>query len=270
MQRTGNGLNTSKTDGMFDRYKNVLDNLPEYSKNIFRKDYFKWLFQQVKGWHRISYVLLAVNFMLQTYLMISTLMGNPNERLMWGAIFGFIGGNLSVLCVTGIANKSGIQGWAGLTSALAIIASAAISHNWANIVEQTIYIVALDLFCILDPKWNDNIVAERFKSAFDWVKYLVFFAIMWGIIYWVFSMTSDPNLFWDSLTLAIAFTASLLELNRKSEQWIFWLFGNLTSIILWFSSFTQGTASMALAVSYTIFFLNSLSGARWWFFGDKK
>ncbi|CUQ99466.1 hypothetical protein BN20_043, partial [Lactobacillus phage EV3] len=54
---------------MFESYKRVLTNLPEYSKNIFRKGYFKWLLGQVKGWSKISYTLLVVNFILQIYIL---------------------------------------------------------------------------------------------------------------------------------------------------------------------------------------------------------
>lgn len=255
--------------GMFDRYKNVLANLPEYSKNVFRKGYFKWLWHQVHGWHKSSYAILAVNFILQVYILMNTLLADPTTKLLWASIFGFIGANLSVLCVLGISNMSGIQGWAGATSALAIIASAIIAHNWANMVEQLIYLVFLDAFCILDPKWNDNIKAERFAHWYDWIKYSVFLLVMWGIIYYIFGLTNDPNLFWDSLTLAVAFTGSLLELNRKAEQYVFWLLGNVTAILLWIHSASQGTANYALVVSYSLFFLNSLLGATWWFKGSK-
>lgn len=250
---------------MFDSYKRVLSNLPEYSHNIFRKGYFAWLLQQLRGWSKISYAIVLVNLILQCYILVTTLMGNPTETLMWASIFGFFGSNLAVLCVCGISNRSAINGWAGLLSAFFIIASAAIAHNWANVVEQLIYAIFLDLFCILDPKWANDIHAESFKSWLDWVKYTAFFALAWAVIYLIFSLTNDPNLFWDSLTLALALTGSLLELNLKKEQYIPWVLGNVTAICLWFYSMKQGTASPALFITYMIFFVNSLTGMKWWY-----
>ena len=249
---------------MFESYKRVLTNLPEYSKNIFRKGYFKWLLGQVKGWSKISYALLVVNFILQVYILATTLMGSPSPELLWGAIFGFIGSNLAVLTVCGISNLSPIQGWAASCSAVFIILSAAIAHNYANIVEQLVYFFALDLFCILDPQWNEDIHVESFKSWLDWIKYIIFFVVAWGIVYYLFGLTDDPSLFWDSLTLALALTGSLLELNLKKEQYVVWILGNITAIFLWFSSFQLGTASPALFVTYMIFFINSLQGAYNW------
>ena len=260
----------NSTVGMFGRYKNVLTHLPEYSKNVFRKGYWSWLWNQLKGWHKSSYAIMLVNLILQVYIITNTLMSDPSGKMIAAAIFGFIGANLSVCCVLGISNMSGIQGWAGATSALAIMASAALANNWANFTEQIIYLVFLDLFCILDPKWNDNIQAERFAHWYDWIKYTVFLLVMWGIIYYIFGLTNDPNLFWDSLTLAVAFTGSLLELNRKAEQYVFWLVGNCTALILWISSASQGTANYALVVSYSLFFINSLLGANWWFKSSSK
>ena len=250
---------------MFESYKRVLTNLPEYSKNIFRKGYFKWLLGQVKGWSKISYGILAVNFILQVYILTTTLMGNPSSALFWGAIFGFVGSNFAMLCVVGIAERSSVQGYAGYISGIFIILSAVIAHNYANIVEQLVYIIFLDTFCILDPKWGANIHAESFKSYKDWFKYLGFFVVILAVIYYIFSLTNDPNLFWDSLTLALALTGSLLELNLKKEQYVVWCLLNLSSICLWFMSMGQGTASPALFILYILFFANSLHGMQMWY-----
>ena len=31
--------------------------------------------------------------------------------------------------------------------------------------------IFLDIFCILDPKWNDDIQAEKLESGLEWLKY---------------------------------------------------------------------------------------------------
>ena len=55
---------------MFTQYKDVLTHLPEYSKNIFRKGYFKWLFGQMKSWSMFSWGLIGFNFIVQILLAI--------------------------------------------------------------------------------------------------------------------------------------------------------------------------------------------------------
>ena len=87
---------------MFERYQDVLTHLPEYSRNVFRKGYFKWLLNQCKGWGYFSYFLLAFNFVLQVISLVHSFSQTPVQSLL-----AFVGGNLSVACVIGISNLSG-------------------------------------------------------------------------------------------------------------------------------------------------------------------
>lgn len=76
---------------MFDRYKDVLTHLSEYSHNVFRKGYFSWLLNQCRGWGTFSYALLTFNFVLQVISLIQSISQAPLQ-----SIIAFIGGNLSV------------------------------------------------------------------------------------------------------------------------------------------------------------------------------
>lgn len=238
---------------MFARYYDVLTNLNTYSKNVFRKGYFAWLWKQCRGWGRFSYFLLAFNFCLQVTSLVQSIGHTPLI-----AIISFIGGNLSVACVLGISNRSGIQGWAGAISALAIATTGFIAGNYATAFEQLGYLIFLDFFCILDPKWNDNIQVEKFESTSEWFKYGLFFLVTWTITYFIFSLTSDPRVFLDSLNLAMAITGSLLELNRKREQFFVWTVASLFTIALWTQTMLQGDGNFALIFSYSIFFMNDM------------
>lgn len=175
---------------MFDRYKDVLTHLSEYSHNVFRKGYFSWLLNQCRGWGKFSYALLTFNFVLQVISLVQSISQAPLQ-----SIIAFIGGNLSVACVIGISNRSGIQGWAGAISAICIATTGFMAGNFATAWEQIGYLLFLDLFCILDPKWNNDIQAEKFESWIEWLKYLIFFGAAWAVIYFIFSMTSDPRVF---------------------------------------------------------------------------
>ena len=133
-----------------------------------------------------------------------------------------------------------------------------IAHNYANAWEQIGYILFLDIFCILDPKWNDDIKAEKFDSWFDWVKYGIFFLIAWAVLHYIFSLTNDPRVFLDSMSLAMSVTGSLLELNRKREQYFVWTLSSVITIALWIQTMLQGAGNFALIFSYSIFFLNDM------------
>lgn len=169
-----------------------------------------------------------------------------------------MGANLSVACVIGISNRSGIQGWAGAVSAVCIASVGFMAGNFASAWEQIGYLIFLDFFCILDPKWNDNIQAEKFESWLDWIAYIVFFGAAWAVLHAIFSLTSDPRVFLDSLNLAMAITGSLLELNRKREQFYVWTISSVLTIALWIQTMTQGDGNFALIFSYSVFFLNNL------------
>lgn len=238
---------------MFERYVDVLTHMPEYSANIFRKGYFKWLWQQCQGWGKFSYFLLAFNFVLQIISLVQSFTTHP---LL--SIISFIGGNLSVACVLGISNKSAIQGWAGAISALCIAFTAGVAHNYANMWEQIGYLIFLDIFCILDPKWNENIQAEKIESLREWLGYLLFFLVAWGISFGIFRLTNDPRVFLDSLTLGIAITGSLMELNRKREQYYVFTLSATFTIALWAQTMLQGDGNFALIFSYSVFLMNDI------------
>lgn len=256
-------FNAERVLNVFSRYVDVLSNLPEYSKNVFRRNYFSWLIQQCRGWGKFSYGLLLFNLILQIISLVQSVSVAPVQ-----SIISFIGGNLSVACVIGISNRSGIQGWAGALSAICIASVGFAAGNYATACEQIGYLLFLDLFCILDPKWNDDIQAEKFNSAIEWLYYLLFFAGAWLVIYYLFSLTNDPRVFLDSLNLAMAITGSLLELNRKREQYFIWTISSLFTIALWTQTMLQGDGNFALIFSYSVFFLNDMYAffsTRGWF-----
>lgn len=249
---------------MFDQYADVLKHLPKYSKNVFRKDYFKWLFGQMKNWSKFSWGLIMFNLLLQLFLAFQGLGTVPVSH----TIISFLAANLSVLCVVGISNKSAIQGWFGLTSAIFIAVNAYLAHNFADMTLQIFYMIFLDLFCILSPSWNNNVKVHSIGGLKGWIKYLVFFVVAWGVIYYLYGLLNDPRLFLDSLTLAISLTGALLEFNLAKEQFVFWILASVITIALWGQTAMQGEANWALFASYSVFLLNdmyALFGANGWF-----
>lgn len=259
MQKTSNaGVQNTQNDGMFGVYKDIFKNFKEYSKHVFRKDYFGWLFGQMKSWSKFSWGIILVNLILQVF----TLFTSPINLV---SILGFFGANLSVLCVVGISNRASIQGWFGLASVFFIASTAYMMGAYATFVEQLIvYMIFLDIPSILHPAWSEKVIPRNFNGIKDWFKFILFALVAWGILYLIFGLTDDPMLLTDSLALALSMTGVITMLNRYSEQYYFWLANNAVAIAVFLQAYLMGHASPALAISYTLFVLNSLYGLFSW------
>ena len=254
-----------ENDSMFGVYADLIKNRKQYYKNIIRPGYFSWLFKQMAQWSKFSWLLVVANSLIQTYIVTTSLMAAETTTQVVAAIAGFLGGVLSVMCVIGIANRSSIQGYFGITSAIAIAISAILSQLYANAIEQLlIYIPFLDIPSILHPSWSEKIVPRKFENINQWIKYIAFALVSWGVLAFIFSLTDDKLFITDSLTLAISLSASLIMLNRYSNQYYFWLAGNAVSILVYVQALMQGTATASLAVSYTFFVINSTYGLFAW------
>jgi len=243
---------------MFEQYKDVIQNFGTYSKNVFRKDYFSWLVGHMKTWSKFSWGLVIFNLVVQIVLAYEGFGRVP----VYQTILGFLGANLSVMCVIGIANKAPIQGWFGLTSAICIASSGLLAGNFADATLQLGYIIFLDMFCILSPKWNDNVKATKVKDAREWFGYAAFFFIAWAIVYFIYGKLNDPRLLLDSATLAISLTGALMQFNLKREQFFVWTLTSIITLSLWVQTALMGDANYALVASYSVFLLNDL----WAFF----
>lgn len=246
---------------MFSQYKDVIQNFGTYSKNVFRKDYFKWLITQMRGWSRFSWFLILANLIIQIIIAIQ---GFAQFGLLKTAL-GFIGSNLAVMTVCGISNRSPIQGWFGATSAIAIALNGLLARNWADATLQLVYLIFLDTFCILSPKWNENVSVHKMTSKLDWIKYIGFFFVAWILAILFYKMFNDPRIILDSATLAISLTGALMEFNLLREQFIVWTVSSIITLALWVQTARNGDASYALAAGYLVFLLNDL----WAFFSVK-
>lgn len=255
---------------MFEQYKDVFNNFGTYSKNIFRKDYFSWLFSHMRTWSKFSWGLIVANFIIQIVLAYEGFGRVP----VYQTILGFLGANLSVCCVVGVSNRAPIQGWFGLTSALCIASSGFLAGNFADGTLQIGYIIFLDLFCILSPKWNDNVTATKVKGLSEWIGYAAFFLVAWAIVYFIYGKLNDPRLLLDSATLAISLTGALMQFNLKREQYYIWTLTSIITLALWVQTAMMGDANYALVASYAVFLLNDIfaftSKKAGWFRGFKE
>lgn len=255
---------------MFAQYKDVITHFGTYSKNVFKHGYFKMMVKHMGSWSKFSWGLIIANFAIQIVLAIQ----GWNNTTLPQTILGFLGANLSVLCVVGISNKAPIQGWFGATSAMCIIASALLAHNYADATIQFGYIIFLDLFCILSPEWNNNVTVKKMKRVTEWFGYALLFAVTWAGGFWLYkNALNDPRPILDSATFAIGIVGSVMEFNLLREQYIVWTLTSIITLALWLQTAIQGDANFALVASYSVFLLNDLwafFSKKGWFRGEAK
>jgi nicotinamide mononucleotide transporter len=69
----------------------------------------------------------------------------------------------------------------------------------------------------------------------------------------------------DSATTILSIVAQVLMLQRYKEQWLFWIFVNVLSILLWLTALiTQGGNDVSMLVMWSAFLLNSIYGYSNW------
>lgn len=92
------------------------------------ENYFKWLFNQIKGWPQQNYYL----FWFAIGAQVMTLVSNPVTLV---SFLTFVGTTLGVLCVLSINAAKSVNGWLGLVSAMLFIYvgfEAKITSVWPN------------------------------------------------------------------------------------------------------------------------------------------
>lgn len=218
-------------------------------------DYFKFLFHQLKGWPKQNYYLFY--FSLGCQLM--TLVNNPITLLN---VITFIGTILGVLCILAINAAKSVNGLLGLLSAICFIITGWAAKNYLSIFTQVSYVLALDVPVLISKNWNMNMVSKIRKfNNLDW-----FIAILCTIIiyflsgYMIHQLTNDPRPWIDAFSFAIGLTGSIICFLRYSDQYIWWFINDFATMVLWFVSFHQGSATLAMFINSSIYLINDFIG----------
>lgn len=234
-----------------------------------KQNYFKWLLGQLKGWSQQNYYLFFFSLGCQ----IMTLVSNPITPV---SIITFIGTTLGVLCVLAINATKSINGWLGLISAACFIYAGISAKNYLSIFEQVAYVLTLDLPVILAVRsWNDD--TKNHLRKFGGKQWLI--AIIGTLLVYVISgyligkFTNDPRPWIDAISFAISLTAGIMCFMRYNNQYFWWLASGIFQLILWGITYTQGDATLAMAVNSSIYVINDILAftvSPWFNSGRKK
>lgn len=219
--------------------------------------YFKFLAHQLKGWPQQNYYLFFFSLGCQ----VMTLVSAP---ITWLTVITFIGTTLGVLCVLAINAAKSVNGFLGILSAICFIIVGFHAKNYLSIGEQIAYMITLDIPVLLSANWNINMASKiRHFTPRSWAVALVATAVVYLVSgYLIGHLTDDPRPWIDAISFSISFsislTAGVICFLRFNNQYFWWLASGLAQMVLWFISYRQGSASLAMAVNSSIYLINDV------------
>lgn len=175
-------------------------------------------------------------------------------------VLTFIGTTLGVLCVLAINAAKSVNGWLGILSAICFIITGYAAKNYLSIGEQLAYMVTLDIPVLISANWNVNMAAKIRKfTANSWVIAIISTLIVYGISgYLIGLLTDDPRPWIDAISFSISLSAGVICFLRFNNQYIWWVASGLAQMVLWFVSFRQGSATLAMFINSSIYLVNDV------------
>lgn len=181
-------------------------------------------------------------------------------KITWLTILTFIGTTLGVLCVLAINAAKSVNGWLGILSAICFILTGYAAKNYLSIGEQLAYMVTLDIPVLISANWNVNMAAKIRKfTANSWTIAIISTLIVYGISgYLIGLLTDDPRPWIDAISFSISLSAGVICFLRFNNQYIWWVASGLAQMVLWFVSFRQGSATLAMFINSSIYLINDV------------
>ena len=76
--------------------------------------------------------------------------------------------------------------------------------------------------------------------------------------YLIGHLTDDPRPWIDAISFSISLTAGVICFLRFNNQFFWWLASGIAQLVLWFVSYRQGSATLAMAVNSSIYVINDI------------
>lgn len=175
-------------------------------------------------------------------------------------VLTFIGTTLGVLCVLAINAAKSVNGFLGVLSAICFIITGYAAKNYLSIFEQVAYVATLDIPVLLSASWNVNMASKIRKfTGRTWVIALVSTVAIYLVSGWgIGTFTDDPRPWVDAISFAISLTAGVICFLRFNNQYVWWIASGLAQMVLWFISFRQGSATLAMFINSSVYLINDV------------
>ena len=246
--------------------KNSKNNLGYNPESVSRVLNWRWYKDQMSGWTKPSYILLAIGWLFLLYVGL----GNGATGI---GVTSTVAGLIGFTCTLSITNGRPINGILGFVSAIMLIYVALKTGNFSDIIMQTSYIFLLDLPVLLNKTWNNgkDLEPRKMNVKFAWQTLLTFtgfFIVTHGLDTVILT---SPRPIIDALAATIGLTGAVLTVRRFRASYYFWFAQGLSSVVLWLVTAMQGEAVWVLFFTYMLYILNDLVAffdSKW--FSNKK
>ncbi|KRN00973.1 hypothetical protein FD13_GL001617 [Levilactobacillus senmaizukei DSM 21775 = NBRC 103853] len=153
-----------------------------------------------------------------------------------------------------------VNGLLGVISAACFIVVGFSAKNYLSIGEQLAYVVTLDIPVLLSANWNVNMVSKIRKfTGKTWIVAIVATLVVYAISgYLIGALTDDPRPWVDAISFAICLTAGVICFLRYNNQYFWWIASGLAQMVLWFISFRQGSATLAMFINSSVYLMNDV------------
>jgi nicotinamide mononucleotide transporter len=217
-----------------------------------------FIVKDFKDWKAKNYFFLG--FMIIVQMIAFSL--NPTS---WITLLGSLAG---IICVNLIAQGKASNYLFGLVSALIIGYFGFKTSVYAEVLLQGFYIIMdiTGLYAWLKSSEDGSGTVTKVKTlkGIQWL----YAVIVWGIIgiatYFLLGFVNDAQPMLDAITFSVSATAMLLMIKRYQSQFVFWLLGNIFSIVLWFQAGTHAGGDYAIFIMYCMYTFNSIFGMINW------
>ncbi|MBO0440696.1 nicotinamide riboside transporter PnuC [Candidatus Enterococcus ikei] len=217
-----------------------------------------FIINDFKGWERKNYLFLLMMISVQLIAFVF----NPSSWIT------LVGGLSGIICVNLIAQGKASNYIFGFISALIIGYFGFKTRVYAEVLLQSFYIImditGLYTWLKVSEDGSGNVTDVKTLKGIQWLYAgLVWLAI--GVIaYYLLGFVNDAQQTLDAVTFSVSATGMLLMIKRYQSQFVFWLLGNVFSIILWFRAGSHAGGDYALFVMYCMYTINSIYGMIHW------
>lgn len=204
---------------------------------------------QFSGWHRSSYILLAVGIVVQLVIGFSAGVTGMTLTSTLAGIIGFA-------CTVAITNGKPINGLLGFISAALLCYVALHTGNYSDIVMQLAYIALLDLPIIFGV-WRE--FEPKKMRGRDYVSTAVLFVVFFALLFAMDTyLLHSQQAFLDAFSATIGLVGSVLCVRQFRAQYYFWTFQGIMSVALWIQTAIHGHAVWVLMITYMLYLANDV------------
>lgn len=176
---------------------------------------------------------------------------------------------LGLLCTVAMSDGKSINGVLGFISAIGFIYVNLTAGHYSSVLDQLFFVFLIDLPIMFKWRtWGQGFKTKvRNLGLKGYSRIVPAIIIFWNGLYFIDIKIGANSPLFDSLSLAIGATASILCVNHVTQTYELWLVSDLVNIALWVSALSAGysQASLPMLVSMILYTATSIYGR---FFSD--